>query len=114
MENKHIHEKVEAAMQSLDGLQIATANPYLLTRIRARLAAPESQNFWWKATQFLCRPAVVTACIALCIVFNFIALSMPQNAEKQMTTHTNGILNIQNQDLSVTMAGIYDFENMEP
>ena len=35
--NGNINEEVEQAMQSLDGLQPATANPFLYTRIMQRM-----------------------------------------------------------------------------
>ena len=66
---KRIQEEVEKTLNSLDGLQKATANPYLFTRIKARLENDE-QSFWGSALTFISRPSVAVPAIVLTILVN--------------------------------------------
>ncbi|MES2646626.1 MAG: hypothetical protein V4717_07130 [Bacteroidota bacterium] len=60
--------KAEEAMNSLDGLQRATANPYLFTRVMARIE--EQQNKWAVLANFISRPV-----IALSVTVFFVAIN---------------------------------------
>jgi len=70
MNNKNrIQEELEKTLNSLDGIQRAEANPYLFTRIKARLER-EQKNFWGRALTFLSRPSVAVPAIVLTILIN--------------------------------------------
>ena len=70
MNNKKIiQEEVEKTLSSLDGMQRAAANPYLFTRIKARLEK-EEKSFWGRALTFLSRPSVAVPAIVLTILIN--------------------------------------------
>jgi hypothetical protein len=66
---KPIQEEVEKTLNSLDGIQRADANPYLFTRIKARLET-EEKSFWSRALTFLSRPSVAVPAIVLTILIN--------------------------------------------
>jgi len=66
---KPIQEEVEKTLNSLDGIQRAAANPYLFTRIKARLEG-EEKSFWGRALTFLSRPSVAIPAIVLTILIN--------------------------------------------
>jgi hypothetical protein len=66
---KRIQEEVEKTLNSLDGLQRAVANPYLFTRIKARLEN-EEKSFWGRALTFISRPSVAVPAIVLTILIN--------------------------------------------
>ena len=66
---KPIQEEVEKTLNSLDGIQRAAANPYLFTRITARLEG-EEKSFWSRALTFLSRPSVAVPAIVLTILIN--------------------------------------------
>jgi hypothetical protein len=66
---KRIQEEVEKTLNSLDGLQRAAANPYLFTRIKARLENDE-KSFWGRALTFISRPSVAVPAIVLTILIN--------------------------------------------
>ena len=68
-EQKHIQEEVEKTLESLSGIQRAAANPYLFTRIEARLEKEEI-SFWSRALTFISRPAVAVPAIVLTILIN--------------------------------------------
>ena len=52
MIKKRIQEEVEKTLESLDGIQRAVANPYLFTRIEARLEK-EEKSFWSRTLTFI-------------------------------------------------------------
>ena len=70
MNNKNpIQEEIEKTLNSLNGIQRAAANPYLFTRIKARLEG-EEKSFWGRALTFLSRPSVAVPAIVLTILIN--------------------------------------------
>ena len=70
---KNISEQVAKAMNSLDGIQPAAANPHLYTRIKARMEQ-EKSNWSWLAS-FLSRPAVAVALVATVILINLLTIT---------------------------------------
>jgi hypothetical protein len=70
MDNKkQIQEEAEKTLNSLDGIQKAAANPYLFTRIKARLEKDE-RSFWSNALTFISHPSVAVPAIVLTILIN--------------------------------------------
>ena len=68
-DKKLIQEEVEKTLESLNGVQRAAANPYLFTRIEARLEK-EERSFWSRALTFISRPSVAVPAIVLTILIN--------------------------------------------
>jgi hypothetical protein len=68
-DKKRIQEEVEKTLESLDGMQRGAANPYLFTRIQARLDK-EEKSFWSRALTFISRPSVAVPAIVLTILIN--------------------------------------------
>jgi hypothetical protein len=66
---KHIEQEVDKTIGSLDGMQRAEANPYLYTRIKARLEK-EERSIWSLATEFVSRPQVAIAAIFVAVLIN--------------------------------------------
>jgi hypothetical protein len=66
---KHIEHEVDKTLGSLDGIQRAEANPYLFTRIKARLEK-EERSLWSLATEFISRPAVAITAIFVAVLIN--------------------------------------------
>ena len=72
MKNKQqIQQEVDKTLESLDSLQKATANPYLFTRIKARLER-EERSFWSWAIAFISRPSVAIIAIVVATTINAI------------------------------------------
>jgi hypothetical protein len=70
MRNKeYIQQEADKTLNSFDGIQRAASNPYLFTRIKARLEKDE-KNFWSSALSFISRPAVAFATILIVIFIN--------------------------------------------
>lgn len=70
MRNKQkIQQKVEETLNSLDDVKQATSNPFLFTRIKARLER-EEKGFWIRAFSFISRPAIAVSAIVIIIFIN--------------------------------------------
>ena len=67
--NDHINKLTEEALNSLDGAGRATAKPYLLTRLNARMQN-EKETAWDKTLKFISRPAVALAGLCFIIAVN--------------------------------------------
>jgi hypothetical protein len=68
-DKRHIQEEVEKTLNSLDGIQRATSNPYLFARVRVRLER-EEKSLWSQALTFISRPLVAVPAIVLTILIN--------------------------------------------
>ena len=65
---RNVPGEIEATLNSLDGVQRATANPFLYTRVEARIKA--GNGSWDKAAGFIARPVFAFAALALFICIN--------------------------------------------
>ncbi|SRR6266487_2103631 len=68
-DKQKIRHKVEETLDSLDGVKQALANPYLFTRIKAKLDG-EKKGFWIRAFSFISRPAIAVTAIVIVIFIN--------------------------------------------
>lgn len=68
---KHIEQEIERTLASLDHVQRASANPFLITRIQARL---RKQSGFDKAIGFFSRPAYALAFLLVIVVVNALVL----------------------------------------
>ena len=85
MSKKQIEEHVEATMNSLEGLQSAIANPFLVTRIEQRLANKYSVETYGKKMFGL------AIAILLFIVLNVFSYEKIANSKSAVNTSANGI-----------------------
>lgn len=65
-----IERKVEDALNSLEGIQRAEAQPWFFARVKARIERGRNQTTWEKAGTFLARPAVALAALCLVLTLN--------------------------------------------
>lgn len=85
METNNNNRKQQAArwaddvLQSLDGMHRANANPFLYTRILAKVQ--ETANPWEKIARFITRPAFAVAATLLFLALN-IWVAFAQNDKK--------------------------------
>lgn len=68
-----IEQKVQEALESLDGIQRAEPQPYFYTRLKARLQRDE-RTVWETIGSFMSRPAVVAAGLCMVVVLNVFVL----------------------------------------
>ena len=72
-------QKAAEALNSLDGIQRAAANPFLYTRIMARLEY--QQNSWSKVVNFIGRPAIAISATIIFISINVAAILQNQKVQ---------------------------------
>jgi hypothetical protein len=77
----------DEVLQSIDGMQQAKANPFLYTRILAKVQ--ETANPWEKVARFITRPAFAVAATLLFLALN-IWVAFAQN-DKKVTPKTESV-----------------------
>ncbi len=110
--NEHINKLIHNALNSADDVSRATAKPYLLTRINARLQSDITENFWDVALKFISKPAIAFASIAIVIAINVFVFSNSINEKNTATTIDDQSLTAY--DYISNVAVINNIENQEP
>jgi hypothetical protein len=80
MKKNNIQQRVEDAMESLDGIQQVAPAPFFYTRLKARLERAE-KSVWETIGSFISRPAVVFATICLVLLLNVTVLFRGHSSE---------------------------------
>ena len=75
-------KRIEKALESLDGIQRATPQPYFYTRLKARLDRKEKD--WSGITGFISRPAYALAMICVVLLVNTWAVMNSSNESSQV------------------------------
>jgi hypothetical protein len=71
-QKNNMEKKVEQALNSLDGIQPATVQPFFYTRVRARLE--QTRGVWENVSSFISRPVTMLATVGVVIVLNLAVL----------------------------------------
>lgn len=97
--NNELNKKVDAALESLDGLQRASASPHTYTRVYAKIR--DEQGPWGITSRWLARPVIALAICLLLIGINAwiiiearnaaIAAKAEQAEEVAVTYHIDGL-----------------------
>jgi hypothetical protein len=115
IKNTTIESKVEAALNSLDGMRSASPGPFFFTRVQARLQR-EEKNVWEKMIAFVCRPAV--AITMTCLVITINAAVIFQHKESPRDYSTSALADQTDQsvyeEFNVASNSFYEFEIKEP
>lgn len=104
--------KIDAALNSLDGIAKASPQPFLLTRINARLNNGAYETVWSQIAFYLKKPLVSGAALLLLLFVNFIIIKNIndrgeiENMAKSATS--------QKYDFAINVSVLYDIENQEP
>jgi hypothetical protein len=111
--NEHINRLTEEALNSLDGAGRATAKPYLLTRINARMQRQnEKESSWDNALKFISRPAVALA--GLCLIIGINAMVVSYNYPGKTSAAQDEQYASVDEYSSSSIAVLKDIENIEP
>lgn len=75
----NLDQKVDQTLNSLDGMQRAVANPFLFTRVKARME--EQKNPWAMTFNFISRPVVAISALAIFLTVNVwvVVKNLPEN-----------------------------------
>lgn len=113
MKQKHeIEQQVEETLSSLDQVQRAKANPFLYTRVQARLgAAPKT--VWETIVFYVSRPAVAMAMLCMVILTNA-AVVYWQSAPDDTVAAADQPQLALTEEYHISVASIYEDETPEP
>lgn len=108
---EQIQQEIEKTLQSLDNMKRAEANPFLFTRIKARMQ--KNDNGWERTFSFISRPAVALAIVILVMTVNAWAV-WGSTTEKNITTDNNNVSTseLANEYNMVASVNNYDYENV--
>lgn len=86
-DNQRVADEVNQTLQSLEGMERATPNPFFLTRVQARLSHRPAPN---PLTAWVFRPAWVVASLGLILLLNvsgvvYIQERLSQHEQEQET-----------------------------
>ena len=111
---KNIQEEIEKTLQSLDGIQRAEANPFLYTRIKARMQ--DNSSGWERAFSFVSRPMIALAILALVMALNGVSMFADSAPEQNQTlvseTESLSLPEFENEYRMITSVENYDYENL--
>jgi len=108
MKNKEdIQHEIDKTLQCLDGIKRAEANPFLYTRILARM---QKDNGWEKVISFISRPAVVFATLVILMAIN--GVTFFNTTDENSTTRNESFATADFDDEYNLVSTInYDYEN---
>jgi len=104
-----IQQEIEQTLQSLENVKRAEANPFLFTRIKARM--DKKANGWEWVLSFVSRPAIAIAILLLVMAVNGWAL-WGSGSDETITTDNGGISELANEYNNVASVNNYDYENL--
>lgn len=108
MEKKNrIDKLVEETLDSLEGITRAKANPFLFTRVEARLK--QGKSSWELLTAYISRPAFALAMLCMVIFSNAVVMYW-QSAKEEVPENQLALT----EEYNMTTTAFYDDENPEP
>jgi hypothetical protein len=111
MNNKtDIDIKIEAVLNSLEGMQTASPGPYFFTRVQARLNVAE-KTVWEKVSSYMARPAVAIAIVLSVILMNAVAVIHEKSDPSSLVDQSEQSVY---EDFNVAANTFYDYEISEP
>ena len=108
-----IEKRVEEALNSLDGIKRATPQPWLFSRIKARLSRDEAEErtVWGTMGSFLSRPAVAIAGLCLILLFNgALLLNQPGESSSAIAVQNEQVPS--DSESFIASSSSFDFENL--
>jgi len=107
-----IQQEIEQTLQCLDGVKRAEANPFLFTRIQARMK--KNSGRWEERTfSFISRPVIAIAIVLLVMAVNGWALWGGSGSnEVALTGDISTVSELANEYNVVASVNNYDYENM--
>ena len=110
-EHRKIEQQVNEAMDSLDGMSRAKSNPFLFTRVEAKLRH-SGRSTWDIVTSYISRPVVALAMLCMVIFSNAVVMYWQSGPEESVTSSDQPIALTEEYNMNVS--AFYDDENPEP
>ena len=106
---ENIQQEIEQTLQCLDGVKRAEANPFLFTRIKARMAKKDS--VWERTFSFISKPLIAMAIVLLVMAVNGWAL-LGSNSSDNVIGDSANVSELANEYNVVASVDNYDYENL--
>lgn len=103
--DKEIERKVEAALNSFEGIQPASPGAFFYTRVHARLYRSE-KNIWDSIGMLIARPAVAVTVICTILLMNVLVLFQQKNVSPPLADQSEQSYY---DDFNNTADNFYDF-----
>ena len=106
-----IQQEIEQTLQCLDGVKRAEANPFLFTRIKARM--DRRATLWERTFSFISKPAFAIAIVVVVMAVNGWALwdKSGSGTGETVAADTN-VSELANEYNVVASVDNYDYENL--
>lgn len=108
-QKEEIQQEIEKTLESIDGIQRAASNPYLFTRIKARM--DRDKNPWERTFSFVSKPLVAVAMLVFVMAINGWAIFSTSNEVIGESNGTASVSEIANEYNMVASVNNYDYEN---
>jgi len=105
-----IQQEIEQTLQCLDGVKRAEANPFLFTRIKARM--DRKANVWERTFSFISKPAIAVAIVVVVMAVNGWALWDKSGPGTVETVTSENVSELANEYNVVASVDNYDYDNM--
>jgi hypothetical protein len=105
-----IQQEIEKTLQCLDGAKRAEANPFLFTRIKARMN--RKANGWERTFSFISKPAIAVAIVVVVMAVNGWALWDNSGTSDSFTSDNVNVSELANEYNVVASVDNYDYENL--
>ena len=112
-QKEKIQQEIEETLNCLNGVKRAEANPFLFTRIKARMT--RKSGAWDRTFSFASKPLVALAVLVLVMAMNgwsYFGNSAATSTETFVSeTETTNLLDFENEYKLITSTDSYDYEN---
>ena len=109
-QKEKIQQEIESTLDSLNGIKRAEANPFLFTRVKARLN--RKAGGWERTFSFISRPLVALAVLALVMAMNgWSYFNTNTTTETIIADETASLPDFENEYKLITSTDSYDYEN---
>ena len=105
-----IQQEIEQTLQCLDGVKRAEANPFLFTRIKARI--DRKANLWERTFSFISKPAIAIAIVMVVMAVNGWALWDNSGSGASETITADNVSELASEYNVVASVDNYDYENL--
>lgn len=107
-----IEKRVEETLNSLDGIQRATPQPWLFSRIKNRLAADEDKTVWGTISSYLGKPAITIAGLCLILLINGFLVFNNQQLESNTAVFSAQADQPNDSESLIASSSSFDYETL--
>ena len=105
-----IEKKVDAALNSFEGIQRAEPQPWLFSRVKGKLMKPEDKTQWDIIGSILSKPVIAIAGLCLILMLN-VFLLYTQKKESSSIFITQTAQPVENESL-IASSSSFDYETL--